>query len=358
MSTAPLKEGDVRNYESAVVNAVEDAMDEYAFAKTGEDAKQFRDIIWMIIFYVHLVAVIVAIIINNVDDETDDQGNSVSHGLRLLFAVTAISSIAFSTAALAIMSFCLNGMIKAGLLFSVVMSLLVGMAGFMYGQIIIGIFGILSFLIGACYAKLVWRKIPFAEANLKTALVSVKANWGLGIFAYVMVIIAYIWNTFWFMGLGDSIYLGHWGLFFILIVSYYWVFNVLFNTLVVTTIGTIGTWWVAPEEASSCCSQGLQDSLYRASTYSFGSICLGSLLVAFIQALRALVGSVKNNDDCACLACILDCFLSCIEGALQYMNKVSYPFFKITRIRYVTNSRMIYTVQILVGLHICRSLWF
>jgi len=156
--------------------------------------------------------------------------------------VTALSAIVISTGALAMMSCCLNEMIKAGLLFSVFMSLLVGMFGILNGQFWIGLFGIFSFLVGACYAKLVWSKIPFAEANLKTALVAVKANWGLGVFAYSMIILAYAWSVFWFMGFGDAIDRGNWGLLVGLLFSYYWVFNVLFNTLVVTTIGTVGTW--------------------------------------------------------------------------------------------------------------------
>jgi len=110
----------------------------------------------------------------------------------------------------------------------------------------------------------------------------------------------------------------------------------------VTTIGTVGTWWVAPEEANSCCSQGFRDSLFRSTTYSFGSICLGSLLVAFIQALRALVGSVKNNEDCTCLACILDCFLGCIEGALEYLNKWAYAFVGLYGMNYVEAGRSVF----------------
>jgi hypothetical protein len=41
--------------------------------------------------------------------------------------------------------------------------------------------------------------------------------------------------------------------------------------------------WFAPDEASGFCSKAVTDSSARASTYSLGSICLGSLLTAILQ---------------------------------------------------------------------------
>jgi hypothetical protein len=338
-------------------------LDEYAYVKTGEDAKEFRDVIWMVLFYIHLIAVVIAIMINIRNDNINNINNSDTttgqeqqqqqqqqqqdeeeaiRGLLLLFVVSSVSSTILSTAALTMMSFCLNAMIKTGLLFSIVMSLVVGLLGFLNQQIWIGVFGIVSFLIGCCYAKLVWNRIPFAEANLRAAIIAVKANWGLTLLAYGTVMTALAWTYFWFLGFGTSIYTSNWGLLFGLLFSFYWVFNVLFNTLVVTSVGTVGTWWVAPNEANSCCSSAVRDSFFRSVTYSFGSICLGSLLVAFIQALRALLASVKNNDDCQLLACILDCLLSCIEGALEYLNKWAYVFVGLYGLNYVEAGRGVF----------------
>lgn len=66
----------------------------------------------------------------------------------------------------------------------------------------------------------------------------------------------------------------------------------------------------------------------RALTTSFGSICYGSLIIALIQLLRALV---RNAADQAaqdgnmfaffCIFCV-DCLLSIIEAIAQYFNKV------------------------------------
>ncbi|KAL3896549.1 MAG: hypothetical protein SGARI_007140, partial [Bacillariaceae sp.] len=225
MSTLPFNEPKYGVGYSATPTAepvADAAIDEYAYAKTGEDANTCRDVFWTILFYIHLGAVIAAVIMNLQDIEKTPEEEDAMNGIVWLFIVTSVTSIVLSTGALALMNCCLNQMIKAGLIFSVAMSLLVGMFGFMTGQWMIGIFGVLSFLVGACYAKLVWSRIPFAEANLKTALLAVQANWGLGTWAYGTVLLALVWSNVWFLAFGSSIYTSNWGLLFGLLFSYYW----------------------------------------------------------------------------------------------------------------------------------------
>jgi hypothetical protein len=89
----------------------------------------------------------------------------------------------------------------------------------------------------------------------------------------------------------------------------------------VTVAGTVGTWWVAPEE-SGFCSKGVCNSFIRTITTSFGSICFGSLLVAIVQALRAIAQEAQNNGDAAIFACIAQCILGCLASILEYFNKV------------------------------------
>lgn len=92
----------------------------------------------------------------------------------------------------------------------------------------------------------------------------------------------------------------------------------------VTTAGVIGTWWFVPAEASSFWSPALSDSLFRSVTYSFGSICFGSLLVAIVQALRALEYYTRDSDDLQFLSCIIQCILACIEGIIEELNRWAY----------------------------------
>lgn len=58
----------------------------------------------------------------------------------------------------------------------------------------------------------------------------------------------------------------------------------------------------------------------RATTTSFGSICLGSLLVAILQTIRAILRSLKRSERGNLLVCLAECLVGCIEHLLQYFN--------------------------------------
>ena len=89
----------------------------------------------------------------------------------------------------------------------------------------------------------------------------------------------------------------------------------------------MGTWWFVPEEANHFCSNALNDSFIRSISYSFGSICFGSFIVAIVQALRALEYHTRDNDDFQWLSCIIQCILSCIQGILECINQWAYGTF-------------------------------
>jgi Plasma-membrane choline transporter len=86
--------------------------------------------------------------------------------------------------------------------------------------------------------------------------------------------------------------------------------------------GTVGSWWFEPQDEPAICCGNVFNSFIRTITTSFGSICFGSLLVAILQALRALADSAQQNGDAAILACIAQCILGCLASMLEYFNKV------------------------------------
>jgi hypothetical protein len=89
-------------------------------------------------------------------------------------------------------------------------------------------------------------------------------------------------------------------------------------------LAVTGTWWFAPEEANSYCSSAVTDSFVRTTTYSFGSVCFGSFLVALVQALRALEYYSRDNDELQFLSCIIQCILSCIQSIIEEFTKFAY----------------------------------
>ena len=173
-----------------------------------------------------------------------------------------------------------------------------------------------------------------------TAIRAVKKNCGVVFFSYLFVLVAAGWSTIWiiaFAGITDhtvecreedgamvcdnvngGIYIG-------MFLSFFFTHQVIQNTIHVVIAGVVGTWWFAPDDASSCCSAGIFGSIKRALTTSFGSICLGSLLVAIIQALRALADS-NNDGEPNMLSCLVSCILGCLEGILEYFNKWAFIY--------------------------------
>jgi hypothetical protein len=242
------------------------------------------------------------------------------------------------------MAMCPKVLIQISLLFSLVVSIFACVVSFMYGSILGGVFGAIFFLISVCYACAVWRRIPFAAANLNTGLTAVKKNSGVVLFAYTITIVSFFYSMLWMTALvgvydkeGVIDEAGNftennltWAYFFLLLLALFWSEQVFQNTIHVIIAGVVSTWWFAPDEASSCCSKAIKDSFVRATTTSFGSICFGSLLVAIIQTLRSMVESARHNDDNgACgsiMLCLVDCCLSCVEGMLEYFNKYAYIY--------------------------------
>jgi Plasma-membrane choline transporter len=151
---------------------------------------------------------------------------------------------------------------------------------------------------------------------------------GLSVVAYSFLILAFTWSIFWFVGVGNAFGSNQTFVVFLCLFSFYWVHQVLHNTVHVTVTGVIGSWWFAPattsdEQAPSCgYGSAIDGSLYRAMTYSFGSICFGSFLVAFIQTLRALENSERRKDS-NLLLCIIQCAIACILACLQSIVEVS-----------------------------------
>ena len=248
------------------------------------------------------------------------------------------------------MSCCPKFLIKLSLLFSLVCSGLVVVWAFAYGNIWGGVIGAIFFALSLCYACMVWRRIPFAAANLNTGLTAVKGNAGVVVVAYLFIFASYVYVVVWMgslLGVYDkeglcttttrvdgttttqcnNLSVGY---FFLLLLCLFWTQQVFQNTIHTIIAGVVSTWWFAPEDASACCSVAIKDSFVRATTTSFGSICFGSLLVAIIQTLGALVENARSNGDndgCAAfLLCIVDCLLQCLEGLLEYFNKYAYIY--------------------------------
>ena len=86
----------------------------------------------------------------------------------------------------------------------------------------------------------------------------------------------------------------------------YWGFQVNKNVSHTTTCGVAATWYFS----TVVDHKPTPAAFKRTMTTSFGSVCLGSLIVAFLQAVRAMLRGFQNSRSCLTLIAI--CLLRCI----------------------------------------------
>lgn len=283
---------------------------------------------------------------------SDSQGALPSK--EFWFAVVATSLIAapaLSFLALTIMNRNAIGLIKCSLWFSVVLcglAALFFMAAAPLAGIVYGIFAVCLIW----YARSVQSRIPYAASNLKCGITVLKTNLGLGLVAVgsMVGLLVYCFGWVWaFVGtmqldaMNDSTGASWSGysengssdqglsplggvVAFLFILSFYWTHQVFKNIVRATVSGVVGTWWFSPSEASSFCSKAVGHSLIRSTTYSLGSICFGSLIVAILQMLRNSLRRAQTDRNAGILRCIAMCILAYIERIVEYFNKWAYIY--------------------------------
>ena len=269
------------------------------------------------------------------DENNDKEGPKLSVFL-LLTLFTCGVSIGVSALSLKVMMNHTETLIQGSLIGSCGFMGVLSLLFLLDGAFVLALIWLVSLLLTGWYASRVWNRIPFASSNLRTALSAIQTNGGVCFVAYGISAVAVAWTIIWFLafvGINNkqgSCAAGYCNpshtILFFMILSYYWTIQILQNVLHVTVSGVVGTWWFAPHDALSVFSPAIVDSFRRATTYSFGSICMGSLLVSLIQTLQAFVRSARRINDDSFLKCIVECILNLLERVAQYFNRWAYCY--------------------------------
>ena len=117
--------------------------------------------------------------------------------------------------------------------------------------------------------------------------------------------------------------------YFLLTLSAYWTSEVIKNFVTVAVSGIAATWFfLYPQNTPSSVAL---PAIARAATYSFGSICFGSLLVALIKMVQLLLNLAiqqmrQQGDNVAAVCCvqILNMVVGWVNSLLQYFNTYAY----------------------------------
>jgi len=283
----------------------------------------------------------------NADTDADTDTLSLWGFFFLLFLVST-SSIGIAATSLDFMTSHVEHLMQAALMISCVILGSVVVLLFVNDSPGLGFCVLFVLICTGLYAYSVQRRIPFASANLRTALSAIQMNYGVCMLAYAVAAVANLWVVVWllaFLGVAfrsstcaDGSCEMHMNpvAFILLLLSYFWTSQVLQNVIHVTVSGVIGTWWFAPQEARSAFSPAIMDSFSRATTYSLGSICFGSLLVAIIQTLEQIVHSIRQQQQNNLILCILECLLHFLQRIGQYFNKWSFCYVGLYGYDYLT----------------------
>jgi len=335
--------------------------------KGEQQPNQYRDAPFAILFVLHLIAISffafawgLPAFFSSESSSTADNGTTDDNlnlaGLLGLCFLSTLAAIGILAGTVAFMIRFAEILIQFSLISSISFSLVFVIIFAINGMVGPAVLYALLFALGAGYACCVWRRIPFARANLVTATTAIKTNLGIMGVAFGLVAVLMVWSFLWVLSYG-GIYMhtrtchqdgdcdeGGLGQFVgvLYLLSFYWTSEVIKNVLVVTVAGVVGTWWFAPNEASSFCSTAIVDSVSRATSYSFGSICFGSLLMAIIQVLHQMINQARQqgrgND---LLLCILECLVSCLESIAEYFNKFACIYIGLYGYDYLTAGKKV-----------------
>jgi len=222
-------------------------------------------------------------------------------------------------------------------------------------------------LVNACWLQALWHKIPATALALTTSSHVIYHLPGTMAVAVTGVVLQILWGCLAALAAANVYYaydrtydfetyegptppamttslVG-------MLLCAYWGWQVVSNLAYVATCGGVATWYFDPSSLSrgvGCCKPSVLEALGRACCSSFGSICAGSLLVAIVQTIGAIVRYIelKAREDgnlvFVLASCCLRCFVSCIESLLELFNEWAFVYVAIYGTSFATAGRAVF----------------
>ncbi|CAI5736985.1 unnamed protein product [Peronospora destructor] len=193
----------------------------------------------------------------------------------------------------------------------------------------IGFLNLFFALMIITYYTSVRRSIAFAASNLTAASRILRMFPGVITSAYMALLAQGLWVVIWGTAvvgvfakavgnLHDSSFFGN-TCFFFMLLSFYWFMQVAKNVVHCITAGAVGEWWFGAHDVNT-----IQRAQTRALTTSLGSICVGSLVVAALNALHALLLSTPRRKAKGSANACLEFLVKLVMRNMQYFNKYAF----------------------------------
>jgi len=191
------------------------------------------------------------------------------------------------------------------------------------------------------YACSISARIAFASCTLNIATHVILEYFSLLFMAIFMIAVTAGYLIIWFVAIvGLYIYLttacdddecsntvNVLIIYFTMLLFFFWTAEVLRNIVVVTTVGVVALWWTGQNSMLA-----VPMSFCRATTWNLGAICFGSLLIAIVKTLEAVIAFLekqakKSGNKIAeyALMCI-GCIMKCLEECIKYMTAYAFCF--------------------------------
>lgn len=241
-----------------------------------------------------------------------------------IIAILVGVAISFSVLWILLMNAFPTFMVHFGIVVNLVLMLATTAYAIAVGAFIWAIFSGIFLLWWIFFYITAWNRIPFACEILRVTTSITKSYPATQITAYLSLLVMIAFQSFWvytvFLAQQRFSYSTNIGLFVFFVFTFYWTMQVIKNVVHVTVSGLFATWYFMSNAMPPNPTLG---AFARAMTTSFGSICLGSLIVALIQTLRAIIGAFRGNRNNLLAACA-DCILGCIDALVQYFNHYAF----------------------------------
>ncbi|KAL3482346.1 plasma-membrane choline transporter-domain-containing protein [Aspergillus californicus] len=110
----------------------------------------------------------------------------------------------------------------------------------------------------------------------------------------------------------------------------YWFSEFIKNTVHTTIAGVYGSWYFFANSPRGMPAHATRGALKRATTYSFGSISFGSLIIAIINFLRQICSVAQRHESAegnllgSIGFWILGCFISLLDWLVTFFNRYAF----------------------------------
>ncbi|CCI44249.1 unnamed protein product [Albugo candida] len=193
----------------------------------------------------------------------------------------------------------------------------------------IGFFNIFSAFFLFLYYMSSRPSMAFASSNLRLGVQILQKFPQVFYFTGKVVLVQGIWTVIWLGGvlgilsmltyrLHDANGYGYAAIFFLLL-SYYWAAQVCKNVVHCVVAGTVGEWWYGSSN-----SESVSRAKVRTLSTSFGSVCLGSLIVAVLSTIRTFFDLFPRRGGRQSANACLDWIITVVMHHAQYFNKFAF----------------------------------